>query len=77
MKSTMLSIQMNMQTVAQTLEMAAKLKSKREQESKKTKIIEDCKKGRKTDSDSLYTSIDKILQDYGIIRAAYHGGDLT
>ena len=59
------------------LEMAAKLKSKREQKSKKSKIIEDCKRERKTDSDSLYTAIDKILQDYGILRAAYHGGDLT
>ena len=59
------------------LEMAAKLKSKREQKSKKSKIIEDCKRERKTDSDSLYSAIDKILQDYGILRAAYHGGDLT
>ena len=27
--------------------------------------------------DSLYSKIDSILEEYGILQAAYHGGDLT
>ena len=44
---------------------------------KKNKIMEDFRKARKTDDDSLYTKIDEILHSYGILRASYHGGDLT
>ena len=43
----------------------------------KNKQLEEFRKARKTDDDSLYSLIDEILQEYGILRAAYHGGDLT
>ena len=39
--------------------------------------MEDCKRGRKTEKDSLYSQIDSILEFHNIQRAAYHGGDLT
>lgn len=29
------------------------------------------------ETDSLYTRIDNILKEFGIIRAEYHGGDLN
>ena len=34
---------------------------------KKNKIMEDFRKARKTDDDSLYTKIDEILHSYGIL----------
>ncbi len=34
-------------------------------------------KNRKQLDDSIYTFVDKILINHGIIRAAYHGGDIT
>ena len=39
--------------------------------------LEEFRKVRKTDDDSLYSLIDEILIEYGVQRAAYHGGDLT
>ena len=32
---------------------------------------------RKTEENSLLTGVDEIFQEYGIIRAQYHGGDLS
>ena len=58
-------------------EMARVLKEKRKVKSSKLKILGEFKKDRKTDHDSLYTKIDSILERFGILRAAYHGGDLT
>ena len=62
---------------AERREMARVLKVKRKEKSNKSKVLEEGKKGRKTDADSLYAHLDNILESYGILRAAYHGGDLT
>ena len=62
---------------AERTEMARIIRDKKKQKSVKLKVLEDYKKDRKTDNDSLYTKIDGILEMYGILRAAYHGGDLT
>ena len=50
---------------------------KKKQKSNKLKMLEDYKEDRKADYESLYTKIDGILEMYGILRAAYHGGNLT
>ena len=57
--------------------MARLLKVKRTEKSSKSKVLEEGKKGRKTDEDSIYTKLDIILESYGILRAAYHVRDLT
>ena len=41
------------------------------------KTLEEFRKERKTEGDSIYIRIDNILSEYGTILAAYHGGDLT
>lgn len=50
------------------------LKKKR---TSKGEQITNIKKARKLDANSLYTGIDNILQEFSIVRAEYHGGDLT
>jgi hypothetical protein len=40
------------------------------------KVLKAYRKERKTDADSLFTSIDALLEKHRICRAAYHGGDL-
>lgn len=43
----------------------------------KAKKLTDFARARKSQEDSVYSGIDRILQDYNIQRARYHGGDLT
>jgi polyhydroxyalkanoate synthesis regulator protein len=50
--------------------------SSRKKLQEKKSVLKTYRKERKTDADSLYTSIDKLLAEYRICRAAYHGGDL-
>ena len=49
----------------------------KEDREKKIEQIAALTRARKTDEDSVYSGIDRILQTYDIIRAAYHGGDLN
>jgi chromosome segregation ATPase len=44
--------------------------------SNNNKVLKGYRKERKTDADSLYTKIDDLLEQHGVCRAAYHGGDL-
>ena len=49
----------------------------REKKSKNVKRLEDFAKARKPMEDSVHPGIDKILQDHGVFRSAYHVGNLT
>ena len=44
---------------------------------KKKKANTNLDEKRKRQDDSMYSSIDKILKNYNIHQAAYHGGDLN
>ncbi len=58
-------------------QIAVDLKSARAKKTRIAEKIDEFRQARKTDADSLYTKIDGVLSKYKIIRAAYHGGDLT
>lgn len=58
-------------------DMSVYIESLVKKRTRKKEILVEWRKVRKTDDDSLYTHIDDILKLYGILRAAYHGGDLT
>ncbi|EJK52479.1 hypothetical protein THAOC_28237 [Thalassiosira oceanica] len=45
--------------------------------SKKKKHLDKFRTDRRSERESLYCKIDRILAEYDILRAEYHGGDLT
>ncbi len=58
-------------------EMTKKVRDLRAMKTKASNEIKEFKKQRKQMDGSIYTFVDRVLQKYGIIRAAYHGGDLN
>ena len=58
-------------------ELTSSLKKMRQTKKGKSDQLVGFASARKTEEDSLLTGVDKIFQEYGIIRAQYHGGDLS
>ncbi len=58
-------------------ELTLSLKTMRQAKKSKSDQLIGFASARKTEEDSLLTDVDEILQEYGIIRAQYHGGDLS
>lgn len=57
--------------------MTASVESARKGISRKKESLLACRRARKIEGESMYTGVDLILQKFGIVRAAYHGGDLN
>ena len=58
-------------------EIAKQVRDLKAMKTKASNEIKEFKKQRKQMDGSIYTFVDRVLQKYGIIRAAYHGGDLN
>lgn len=58
-------------------EMTAEVKKLLDAVSKKKKHLAKFRTDRRSEKESLYCKIDMILGEYDILRAEYHGGDLT
>ena len=72
------SLELQIQTeLDRKKELTVSLKAMRDAKTAKVKKLASFASARKSEEHSLVTAIDKIFQEYGILRAQYHGGELS
>jgi hypothetical protein len=63
--------------LAERKQLALSFKKMKQVKTTETQHLTGFALARRLEDESLYIGIDYIFQKYGIIRAAYHGGDLS